>query len=180
MAGHPGRVVWLTGLSGSGKSTIANALECELHRIGLRTYVLDGDTVRQGLNSDLGFSDEDRAENVRRVAQVARLFLQAGVIVIVALISPFRVDRDKARALFAPGDFLEVYVNVPLEVAEQRDTKGLYRKARQGLLPQLTGVGSAYEPPHSPELVLCTDKQTLSTCVDLMMPFLVNVPSVKS
>lgn len=142
----------------------------------MRTYVLDGDTVRQGLNSDLGFSDRDRAENMRRVAHVAQLFLQAGVIVIVALISPFRADRDAARALFAPGDFLEVFVDVPLAVAEQRDTKGLYRKARGGLLPQMTGVGSVYEPPQMPELVLRTDQQSVSACVDLLVNCLFSTP----
>lgn len=165
LGGHRGRVVWLTGLSGAGKSTIANALEHELHAHGKRTYLLDGDNIRQGLNRDLGFSDSDRAENIRRIAQVARLFVDAGVIVVVAFISPFRAERDAARALFAPGDFLEVFVDVPLAVAEQRDPKGLYRKARAGALPQFTGIDSPYEAPLAPELVLPTALLTPEQCV---------------
>lgn len=165
LAGHPSRVVWLTGLSGAGKSTIANALERELHRQGKRTYILDGDNIRQGLNRDLGFSDADRAENIRRIAQVARLFVDAGVIVVVAFISPFRAERDAARALFAPGEFLEVFVDVPLAIAEERDPKGLYRKARSGTLPQFTGIDSPYEPPLAPELVLPTAHLTPEECV---------------
>lgn len=166
LGGHRARVVWLTGLSGAGKSTIANALERELHRQGKRTYILDGDNIRQGLNRDLGFSDADRAENIRRIAQVARLFVEAGVIVIVAFISPFRAERDAARALFGAGDFVEVFVDVPLAVAEQRDPKGLYRKARSGALPQFTGIDSPYEPPLAPELVLPTSLLTPAECVE--------------
>ena len=158
-------MVWLTGLSGTSKSTIANALERELHGQGKRTYILDGDNIRQGLNRDLGFSDADRAENIRRIAQVARLFADAGVIVVVAFMSPFRAERDTARALFAPGDFLEVFVDVPLAVAEERDPKGLYRKARSGALPQFTGIDSPYEPPLAPELVLPTACLTPEECV---------------
>lgn len=165
LGGHRGRAVWLTGLSGAGKSTLANALECALHGQGRRTYLLDGDTIRQGLNRGLGFSDADRVENIRRVAQVARLFVDAGVIVIVAFISPFRADRDAARALFAPGDFLEVFVDVPLAVAEQRDPKGLYRRARAGTLPQFTGIDSPYEPPLAAELVLPTHLWSVEQCV---------------
>lgn len=165
LGGHGGRAVWLTGLSGAGKSTLANALECALYGQGRRTYLLDGDTIRQGLNRDLGFSDADRVENIRRVAQVARLFVDAGVIVIVAFISPFRAERDAARALFAPGDFLEVFVDVPLAVAEQRDPKGLYRRARAGTLPQFTGIDSPYEPPLAAELVLPTHRWNVEQCV---------------
>lgn len=165
MGGHPGRVVWLTGLSGAGKSTIANALERALNRQGKRTYILDGDNIRQGLNRDLGFSDADRAENIRRVAQVARLFVDAGVIVVVAFISPFRAERQAARELFAPGDFLEVFVDVPLAIAEERDPKGLYRKARTGELRQFTGIDSPYEPPLAAELVLPTVQLTPQECV---------------
>jgi len=165
LGGHPGRVIWLTGLSGAGKSTIANALEGELHRQSKRTYILDGDNIRQGLNRDLGFSDADRAENIRRIAQVARLFVDAGVIVVVAFISPFRAERQAARDLFAAGDFVEVFVDVPLALAEQRDPKGLYRKARTGELRQFTGIDSPYEAPLSPELVLPTAELTPRECV---------------
>ncbi|RMA59624.1 adenylylsulfate kinase [Acidovorax sp. 100] len=165
LGGHAGRVVWLTGLSGAGKSTIANALELELHHQGKRTYILDGDNIRQGLNQDLGFSDADRAENIRRIAHVARLFVEAGVIVVVAFISPFRAERETARALFSPGDFLEIFVDVPLAVAEERDPKGLYRKARAGQLRQFTGIDSPYEPPLAPELVLATAQITPQECV---------------
>lgn len=163
--GHRGQAVWLTGLSGAGKSTIANALEVQLHRAGRHTYVLDGDNIRQGLSRDLGFSDADRAENIRRVAEVARLFVDAGAIVIVAFISPFRAERAAARALFAAGDFLEVFVDVPLAVAERRDPKGLYRRARSGELRQFTGIDSPYEAPGAPELALPADRLDVEACV---------------
>jgi bifunctional enzyme CysN/CysC len=152
--GHPSRVVWFTGLSGSGKSTVADAVERRLHTLGYRTIVLDGDNLRSGLTKDLGFTPEDRAENVRRVAEVAKLLVEAGVVVLVALVSPFRSDRRAARDLFAPGDFVEVFVDTPLEVCIERDTKGLYAKASSGQLPNLSGVGQAYEPPISPDLTL--------------------------
>jgi bifunctional enzyme CysN/CysC len=149
-----GVVVWFTGLSGAGKSTIADAAVRRLHALGVHTYVLDGDNVRHGLNKDLGFTPEDRAENVRRVAEVSRLMVDAGLVVFVALVSPFATDRRAARDLFSPGQFIEVYVDTPLDVVSERDTKGLYAKAAQGSLPNLTGVGQEYEPPSSPELVL--------------------------
>lgn len=168
-AGHRGRVVWFTGLSGAGKSTLANALEVELHRAEKRTYVLDGDNVRRGLCRDLGFSEADRVENMRRVAEVARLFVDAGVVVLVAFISPFRAERQAARELFADGDFLEVFVDVPLAVAEQRDTKGLYQKARSGALPHLTGIDSPYEPPTASDLTLRTDLLSIDACVDRLL-----------
>ncbi len=148
------RLIWLTGLSGSGKSTLADALEKRLHGLGMHSYVLDGDNLRMGLNKDLGFTKEDRAENVRRVAEVGRLMVDAGLVVIVALVSPFAIDRNHARELFERGEFLEVWVKTPAEVCAQRDPKGLYRKAKAGLLPNLTGVGQEYEPPLQPELVL--------------------------
>ena len=153
--GHKGKVIWFTGLSGSGKSTIANALEKELHAQGKRTYILDGDNIRQGLNRDLGFTDADRVENIRRVAEVAKLLLDAGQIVITAFISPFRAEREMARHLIGDENFIEVYVDTPLEVCERRDPKGLYRKARNGQLPNMTGIGSPYEPPPNPKLTIC-------------------------
>jgi bifunctional enzyme CysN/CysC len=152
--GHPAKVLWLTGFSGSGKSTIADAVERRLHSLGIRSFVLDGDNLRSGLNKDLGFTPEDRAENVRRVAEVARLMYDAGVVVIVALVSPFRADRQAARALFEPGEFVEGWVDTPIEVAMERDTKGLYAKSAAGTLPNLTGVGQMYEDPESAELHL--------------------------
>jgi adenylylsulfate kinase len=172
LQGHAGRVLWLTGLSGAGKSTLANALEAALHAQGLRTYVLDGDQVRHGLNRDLGFSEAARNENIRRVAEVSRLFLDAGVIVIAAFIAPLRAQRDAVRALFAPGDFLEVFVSAPLEVTEARDPKGLYRKARSGQLPQFTGIDAPYEPPLAPELVLPTHELNPEECVCRLMALL--------
>jgi len=150
--GHSSKVVWLTGLSGSGKSTIANALEIELVSQGRKTYILDGDNVRLGLNKDLGFTDVDRIENIRRVAEVAKLMMDAGLIVITAFISPFKEDRAQARDIIGADSFIEVFVDTPLEICEQRDPKGLYKKARAGLLPNMTGIGSRYEAPDVPEL----------------------------
>ena len=147
-------VVWLTGLSGAGKSTIANLVEQKLHDEGFHTYLLDGDNVRHGLNKDLGFTDADRVENIRRVAEAARLMVDAGVIVLVSFISPFRAERQLARDLLGDDEFFEVHVDVPLEVAEARDRKGLYAKARRGELVHFTGIDSPYEPPQSPELRL--------------------------
>lgn len=152
---RPG-VVWFTGLSGAGKSTIANLVELRLHRLGCHTYLLDGDNVRHGLNRDLGFDAADRAENIRRAAEVARLMVDAGLIVLAAFISPFRAERGLARALLAEGEFVEVHVDAPLHVAERRDPKGLYRKARRGELKLFTGIDSPYEVPQSPELRLDT------------------------
>jgi len=154
LMGHPSRVVWLTGLPGSGKSTIADAAVRRLHAMGVHTYVLDGDNVRTGLNKDLGFTAEDRAENVRRVAEVAKLMSDAGLVVFVALVSPYQSDREAAKALFEEGDFLEVYVDTPVEVCAERDPKGLYAKAAAGDLPNMTGMGQAYEIPDHPDLVL--------------------------
>lgn len=176
LAGHRGRIVWFTGLSGAGKSTLANALEVALHGMRRRTYILDGDNIRRGLCKDLGFSDADRVENMRRVAEVARLFVDAGLLVLVAFISPFRAERQAARELFAPGDFLEVFVDVPLVVAEQRDTKGLYQKARSGTLAHLTGIDSPYEPPLAPDLALRTDLISVDACVQRMLALLESSP----
>jgi bifunctional enzyme CysN/CysC len=149
-------VVWFTGLSGAGKSTIANALERRLLALGRRSYLLDGDNIRHGLNRDLGFTAADRVENIRRIAEVAKLMVDAGLIVLTAFISPYRAERQMARALFGEGEFLEVYVDTPLEVAETRDVKGLYRKARRGELRNFTGIDAPYEPPETPELRLDT------------------------
>jgi bifunctional enzyme CysN/CysC len=152
MKRHRPCVVWFTGLSGAGKSTIANHVERKLHELGRHTYLLDGDNVRQGLNRDLGFSTAERVENVRRIGEVAHLMVEAGLIILVAVISPFREQRRLARDLNAPGEFFEIFVDAPLAVAEARDPKGLYRKARAGLLPNFTGIDAPYEPPDSPEL----------------------------
>ena len=152
--GHAGRIVWFTGLSGSGKSTVADEVAKVLHGFGVRTYILDGDSVRHGLTKDLGFTAEDRAENVRRVAEVAKLMMDAGLVVLVCLVSPFQADRRAARALVSEGEFFEVFVDTPLEVCQERDPKGLYAKAARGELPNMTGVGQDYEPPTHPELQL--------------------------
>lgn len=154
LKGHKGKVIWLTGLSGSGKSTLANLLEGELNRSGRHTYLLDGDNLRLGLNSDLGFSIQDRAENIRRVAEVSRLMMDAGLIVITSFISPIRTERERARAIIGKDNFVEVYVNTPLTICEERDTKGLYRKARSGLLSNMTGINSPYEAPLSPSIIV--------------------------
>ena len=165
MNGHKGQVLWLTGLSGSGKSTIANALEKELYAEGKKTYVLDGDNIRHGLNKDLGFNDKDRVENIRRVAEVAKLMCDAGLIVITAFISPFRTERDMARSLFQSGEFKEIFISTPLNIAEQRDPKGLYKKARKGEIPNFTGINSPYEKPLHPELSLDTSKTSITQSV---------------
>ena len=175
--GHKGRIVWLTGLSGSGKSTIANALEVELNRQGRSTYILDGDNIRQGLNKDLGFKTADRVENIRRIAEVSKLMLDAGLIVITSFISPFRSERDAAKSLFNSNEFLEIFVDVPLEIAEKRDPKGLYKKARQGQLPQFTGIDSPYEPPVDPDLLLKTDESSLQGCVESLLSLLTDIES---
>jgi bifunctional enzyme CysN/CysC len=154
--GHKGKVIWFTGLSGSGKSTLANALEVELHSRGMRTYILDGDNIRQGLNKDLGFTDADRVENIRRIAEVAKLMMDAGMIVMTAFISPFKREREMARDLIGTDNFIEIYVSTSLEVCEKRDVKGLYKLAREGKIPNMTGVNSAYEPPELPAFTVNT------------------------
>ena len=163
--GHPGKVLWFTGLSGSGKSTLANALEVELHARGIHTYILDGDNVRQGLNRDLGFTDTDRVENIRRIAEVAKLMMDAGLIVMTSFISPFRGERDLARELIGPENFVEIFVDTPLEVCEQRDVKGLYKKAREGKIPNMTGVNSPYEAPLAPDVTVRTQETPLAESV---------------
>ena len=163
--GHSSSILWFTGLSGSGKSTLANAVNAALFERGLATYVLDGDNIRHGLCKDLGFSDADREENIRRIGEVAKLFLDAGVIVLTAFVSPFRADRDKARALVADGDFFEIHCAADLAVCESRDPKGLYAKARAGQIKEFTGISSPYEAPEKPELCLDTGAQNLEQCV---------------
>jgi bifunctional enzyme CysN/CysC len=170
--GHHSGVIWLTGLSGAGKSTLANELEKRLRARGVRTYLLDGDNVRHGLNSDLGFSAEDRIENIRRVAEVAKLMVDAGLVVITAFISPFRAERQLARSLMADGEFVEVYVNTPLVVAEQRDPKGLYKKARRGELRHFTGIDSPYEAPQKPEIVIDTTAHSVQESADTLYQLL--------
>lgn len=165
-----GKVVWFTGLSGSGKSTLANALEYALHRAGKHTYILDGDNIRHGLNKDLGFSDADRVENIRRIAEVARLMADAGLIVITAFISPFTKEREMARGLIGNEHFVEVYVSTPLAVCEQRDPKGLYKKARRGELPNMTGISSPYEAPEHPEFIADGANHDIKTIIDALLP----------
>jgi bifunctional enzyme CysN/CysC len=158
--GHPGKVLWFTGLSGSGKSTIANLVEKKLHQKGIRTYLLDGDNVRHGLNKDLGFTEADRVENIRRVTEVAQLMVDAGLVVLTAFISPYEAERHAAKARFEDGEFVEIFVNTPLDVAEQRDTKGLYKKARRGEIPNFTGINSPYEAPKNPDFEVDTSVLT--------------------
>ncbi|MEJ2610551.1 MAG: adenylyl-sulfate kinase [Candidatus Thiodiazotropha sp.] len=163
---HKAKLLWFTGLSGSGKSTLAHALEEELHQRGCRTYVFDGDNVRHGLCRDLSFSIEDRTENIRRIGEMAKLFVEAGVISLTAFISPIREDREQVRGLFPHGDFLEVFIDCPLEICESRDVKGLYRKARSGEIPNFTGISSPYEPPTKPEITIQTQNREIGECVD--------------
>ncbi|MCA1714888.1 MAG: adenylyl-sulfate kinase, partial [Gammaproteobacteria bacterium] len=170
--GQQPRCLWFTGLSGAGKSTIANLVEKRLLALGYHTYLLDGDNVRHGLNKDLGFTDEDRVENIRRVAEVARLMTDAGLIVLVSFISPFRAERRMARAMFDEGEFLEVFVDTPLDIAEQRDTKGLYAKARAGQISNFTGIDSPYETPESAEIELDTTAATAAELVEQVMRYL--------
>ena len=172
LMGHEGKVIWLTGLSGSGKSTVADALESRLHAMGIHSYLLDGDNVRGGLNKDLGFTEADRVENIRRTAEVAKLMVDAGLVVITAFISPFRSERDMAKGLFKPGKFAEVFLDVSLDVAESRDPKGLYKKARRGDLPHFTGIDSPYEAPESADLRLDTSELSVEQCVDRLLKLL--------
>lgn len=169
LSGHKGCILWFTGLSGSGKSTLAHAVEESLYRSGYFTIVLDGDNIRHGLCSDLGFSDLDRVENIRRIAEVSKLFLEAGLIVLTAFISPFRADRERVRGMFGYGDFIEIYCDAPIEVCESRDVKGLYKKARAGDIPQFTGISSPYEIPVNPEIIINTEAETLSSCVQKVL-----------
>ena len=169
-----GIVIWYTGLSGSGKSTLAHAVEEKLFENGNISYVLDGDNIRHGLNKNLGFSPEDREENIRRIGEVSKLFADAGVIAMTAFISPYRADRDKARELVPEGRFIEIYVKVPLDVAESRDPKGLYKKARAGEIKEFTGIDAPYEEPLNAELVIDTSEHSLGKSTDIVLNYLRN------
>jgi adenylylsulfate kinase len=176
---HKSVVLWFTGLSGSGKSTLAHAVEEHLHRNGCSTYVLDGDNVRHGLCSDLGFSDSDRVENIRRIGEVAKLLTEAGVITLTAFISPFKADREEARKRLPHGEFLEIFCECPIETCEQRDVKGLYKKARAGEIPFFTGIGSPYEAPERPELVINTHELSLEESVRKVLDLLLQRGIIK-
>jgi adenylylsulfate kinase len=172
MNGHKGCIVWLTGLSGSGKSTIAVDLEKRLWERGVRAYILDGDNIRHGLNKNLGFSPADRTENIRRIGEVAKLFTEAGMVALTAFISPYRADRDQVRALMQPGDFIEVHVECPVEVCEQRDVKGLYKKARAGEIKEFTGISAPYEAPLTPEMKIDTSGQSVEASALQILAYL--------
>ena len=166
------KIIWFTGLSGSGKSSIANILEKKLHSMGLHTIILDGDNIRHGLNKDLGFTEADRVENIRRVAEVAKLMVESGLICITAFISPFKSERKMIRSLVSEDEFVEIYVDTPLEVCEERDVKGLYAKARAGQLPNFTGISSPFEEPENPEIQIDTTKTSPETAADIIIHFL--------
>ena len=164
--GHKSAILWFTGLSGAGKSTLAHAVEERLHELACQTFVLDGDNVRHGLCADLSFSTDDRHENIRRIGEMAKLFIEAGVITLTAFISPFRADRRKVRAMVRPGEFFEIYVKCSMQTCESRDVKGLYKKARAGLIQEFTGISSPYEEPLEPEIVVDTERFSLEECVE--------------
>jgi len=172
-------VIWFTGLSAAGKSTLANALSTRLHMIGVKSYVLDGDNIRHGLNKDLGFSPEDRKENIRRIGEVAKLFVDAGLIAMTAFISPYREDRNDARNLLKEDDFIEVFVKCPLSECEKRDPKGFYKKARSGQIKEVTGISAPYEEPENPEVVLETDKANLEECIETILNYLIEKECIK-
>ncbi|HEY7987102.1 MAG TPA: adenylyl-sulfate kinase [Methylophilaceae bacterium] len=178
--GHCSVIVWFTGLSGAGKSTLAHAVEGRLHELGCRTFVFDGDNVRHGMCSDLGFTEADRSENIRRIGEMSKLFIEAGTIALTAFISPYQKDRNKVRSLVKEGDFLEIYCHCPIEVCEERDVKGLYAKARAGEIKEFTGISSAYEPPTAPELVLNTSWQSLDECVEKVIALLLHREIIKN
>jgi len=170
--GHKSAVIWFTGFSGAGKSSLSVAVEKELHKRGIRTYVLDGDNIRHGLNNNLGFTPKDRTENIRRIGEVSKLFVDAGVMTLTAFISPYREDRDMVRAMVEQGEFVEIYVKCALKECEKRDPKGLYKKARKGEIKGFTGIDAPYEAPQNPELIVETDKETLRESVAQVLNFL--------
>lgn len=173
MNGHKSICLWFTGLSGAGKSTLAHAVEEKLHELGCRTYVFDGDNVRHGLCSDLGFTKEDRAENIRRIGEMAKLFVDAGIIAMTAFISPFRVDRHRVRTLLGNQDFIEIYCKCPIDICEQRDVKGHYQRAKAGEIKEFTGISSPYEEPENPDLELETGNMSIEQCVNIIIRLLV-------
>jgi len=176
---HRGAIIWFTGLSGAGKSTLAHAVEEELYQRGCRTFVLDGDNVRHGLCGDLGFSPQDRVENIRRIGEMAKLFMEAGVIVLTAFISPYRADRERVRGMVEHGDFIEIYCDTPIEVCENRDIKGLYKKARAGQIAEFTGISSPYEKPENPELTVNTGTEEVEVCVKQVIDAMIYRGTVK-
>ncbi len=180
LKGHKAVLLWYTGLSGSGKSTVANAVEQKLLERGCHSYLLDGDNVRHGLNNDLGFTDEDRIENIRRISEVAKLFVDAGLLVSTAFISPFQKDRDQARALLKDAMFLEVFIDTPLAVCESRDPKGLYKKARAGEIANFTGISSVYESPTDAEIHVKTESLSIEKCADLVVAALIEKQIIKA
>lgn len=171
--GHRAFLLWFTGLSGSGKSTLANAVEMELFKRGISTYTLDGDNVRQGINKDLGFSPEDRTENVRRIAEIAHLMIDAGVVTLATFVSPYVKDRESIKAIVGEDHFTEIYVNTSLEECERRDVKGLYKKAREGKITNMTGISAPYEAPVNPDLEIKTDHQSIEASVQIILDFIV-------
>ena len=176
---HKPTIIWFTGLSASGKSTLANELEYILNKQNIHTYILDGDNIRRGLNNNLGFSPEDRKENIRRIGEVAKLFVDAGIIVLVSFISPYIEDRNKVRSLVDKDEFIEVYVKCPLDVVEKRDPKGLYKKAKKGIIKEFTGISAPYEEPLNPELVIETDKLNIKDSVNKILQYLIKNGVVK-
>lgn len=176
--GHSSCVIWFTGLSGSGKSTLANALEQRLFALGTKTYVLDGDNIRQGLNHDLGFTPAERSENIRRIAEVAKLFVDAGIIVLTAFISPYQADRELARTIIGDSDFIEIYVECSLDACQKRDPKGLYRKALAGEIKNFTGISAPYEQPENPDILVSTEKKTVQEAVEIIIKYLRQVNTI--
>ena len=170
--GHNSFLLWFTGLSGSGKSTIANVVEQELHKLGVKTYTLDGDNIRKGINNDLTFSPQDRTENIRRIAEVANLFIDAGIVVLAAFVSPYKKDRDKIRVIVKDVNFVEIFINASIEECERRDVKGLYKKARAGKIKNMTGISAPYEAPVNPDIEIDTEKETVETTVSRIIEYL--------
>jgi adenylylsulfate kinase len=170
--GHTSYVLWFTGLSGAGKSTLAHAVEEQLYQMGCRTFVFDGDNVRHGLNRKLGFSKEDRKENIRRIGEMCKLFVEAGIIALTAFISPYKKDREMVRTIIREGDFIEVYCECGLDICEQRDVKGMYAKARRGEIPEFTGISASYEVPENPDIIVNTGQSTLEECVNTIIEYL--------
>jgi len=170
--GHKSYLLWFTGLSGSGKSTLANLVEMALHQQGLSTYILDGDNIRQGINKDLSFTPQDRSENIRRIAEISNLMLDAGLVTLAAFVSPYKIDREAVKQIVGPDNFIEIYINTTLKVCEQRDVKGLYKKARVGEIKNMTGISAPYEAPTHPDLEVVTDGKTIQESVAVIMQFL--------